>query len=126
TSDNGTYYEFEKKSIAQDNVKINFTNKNAVIYGDYGENYERTSYSFIKGNARLVQIETKDSKTDTLFIFSRQMESFRNKPEHYIAKDSVRMIRTDFFSSSQVGYYFRDASGRGGVITLSKDPAVWK
>jgi lipopolysaccharide export system protein LptA len=126
TSDNGTYYEFEKKSIAQDNVKINFTNKNSVIYGDYGENYERTNYSFIKGNARLIQIETKDGKTDTLFIFSRQMESFRNKPEHYIAKDSVKMIRTDFFSSSQVGYYFRDASGKGGVIALSKDPAVWK
>lgn len=126
TSDNGTYYEFEKKSIAQDNVKINFLNKNAVIYGNYGENYERTNYTLIKGNARLIQIESKEGKTDTLYIFSNNMESFRTKPEHYIAKDSVKIIRTDFLASSQVAYYFRDAGGKGGVMALSKDPAVWK
>ncbi len=125
-SDKATYYDFEKKSIAQDDVKINFTNKNAVIYGDYGENYEKRNYSFIKGNARLVEIETKDNKVDTLFIFSRQMESFRNKPEYYIAKDSVKIIRTDFLSSSEIGYYFRDISGQGGVVALSNNPAVWK
>ncbi len=125
-SDKATYFDFEKKSIAQDNVKINFTNKNAIIYGNYGENYEKRNYSFIKGNARLVEIETKDEKVDTLFIFSQQMESFRNKPEYYVAKDSVKIIRTDFLASSEVGYYFRDISGEGGVMALSKNPAVWK
>ncbi|MCI0448375.1 MAG: hypothetical protein L0Y79_01145 [Chlorobi bacterium] len=126
TSDKATYYELEKKSIGEDNVKINFLNKNAIVYGDYAENYEKTNYSFVKGNARLVQIETKDGKTDTTFIFSRKMESFRNEPEHYIAHDSVKTIRNDFLSSSQIGYYFRDKSGKGGVISLSKEPVVWK
>jgi lipopolysaccharide export system protein LptA len=125
-SDKATYNEFEKKSIAENNVKINFTNKNAIIYGDYSENYEKRNYSFIKGNARLVEIEKKDSKEDTLFINSNTMESFRNKPEYYIARDSVKIIRSDFLSSSQVGYYFRDISGNGGVVAISKDPAVWK
>jgi lipopolysaccharide export system protein LptA len=126
TSDKGTYYELEKKSIGEQNVKIDFLTENAVVYGNYAENYERTNYSFIKGNARLVQVETKEAETDTTFIFSEQMESFRNKPEYYIAKDSVKTIRNDFLSNSQIGYYFRNESGNGGVISLSKEPVVWK
>ena len=126
TSKKATYYEFEKKSIAEENVKIDFLSENAVVYGNYSENYEKTNYSFVKGKARLIQIELKEGKTDTTFIFSEKMESFRNKPEHYIALDSVRTIRNDFLSVSQAGYYFRNISGKGGVITLSHDPVVWK
>jgi lipopolysaccharide export system protein LptA len=126
TSKKATYYEFEKKSIAEENVKIDFLTEDAVVYGNYAENYETRNYSFVKGKASLIQIETKDGKTDTTFIYSDKMESFRNKPEHYIAKDSVRTIRNDFLSVSQAGYYFRDISGKGGVITLARDPVVWK
>ncbi|MGH2574293.1 MAG: OstA-like protein [Ignavibacteria bacterium] len=121
-----TYYEFEKKSIAEENVKINFLNKNAVIYGLYSENYEITNYSFVKGKAKLVQIEKKEGRIDTLFIYSEKMESFRNKPEYYIANDSVKIIRSDFYSNSQIGYYFKDTTGTGGVVSLSRNPAVWK
>ena len=126
TSAKATYDEYQKKSIAEENVIINFLNKNAVVYGDYSENYEKTNYSFIRGNTKLVQIEKKDNDVDTTFIFSRKMESFRNKPEYYIATDSVRTIRNDFLSASRIGYYFRNESGKGGVISLAKDPVVWK
>ena len=126
TSDKLVYYEKERKSIADDNVKIVSLNNNATIYGDHGENYERKNYSFVQGRSRLIQIDSKDNKTDTLFINSRKMEAFRNKPEYYIAKDSVKMIRSDFYSSSHVGYYFRDTSGTGGRISLATNPAVWK
>lgn len=126
TSKKATYYEFEKKSIAEDSVRINFLTEDAVVTGDYSENYEKRNYSFIKGNAKLRQIETKNEKQDTTFIYSGKMESFRNVPEHYIAKDSVKTIRNDFLSVSNSGYYFRDISGKGGVITLSGDPVVWK
>jgi hypothetical protein len=67
-----------------------------------------------------------EDKYDTTYIFSKKLESFRNKPEYYIATDSVRTIRNDFASASEIGYYFRDISGEGGVISLSKDPVVWK
>lgn len=126
TSKKATYFEFEKKSIAEDNVRINFLTEDAVVTGDYSENYEKRNYSFIKGNAKLRQIETKNEKQDTTFIYSTLMESFRNVPEHYIAKDSVKTIRNDFLSVSNSGYYFRDISGKGGVITLSGEPVVWK
>lgn len=120
------YYEIERKSIADYNVKMVSLNDNAVVYGDHGENYEHTNYSLVEGRAKLVQIDIKDNKSDTLFINSSKMEAFRSKPEYYIAEDSVKVIRSDFLSSSQVGYYFKDISGTGGVISLSINPAVWK
>lgn len=126
TSDTLIHYHNERNSIADNNVKINFTNKNAVITGMHGENYERNNYSLVRGNAKLVQIESRDNKFDTLFINSKKMESFRDKPGKYIATDSVRVIRTDFLASSQIAYYFRDSSGKGGIMSLAKDPAVWK
>ena len=126
TSRKATYYEFEKKSIAEDSVKIDFLSENAIVYGNYAENYETRNYSFIRGSAQLIQIETKEGKTDTTFIYSDKMESFRNTPEKYTAHDSVRTIRNDFLSVSGSGYYFRDVSGKGGVISLAKDPVVWK
>ncbi|RPI17768.1 MAG: hypothetical protein EHM58_07905 [Ignavibacteriae bacterium] len=126
TSDTLTHYDGERKSIADNNVKINFLTEDAVISGKHGENYERTNYAFVRGKAKLVQIEIKDDKVDTLFINSEKMESFRDKPEKYVATDSVKVIRTDFLASSQIAHYFRNESGKGGVISLAKDPAVWK
>jgi len=126
TSEKLTYFDLEKKSIAEQHVKINFLNKNAVVYGDYAENYERTNYSFIKGNARLIQVESGKITEDTLFIFSEKMESFRNQPERYKAVDSVKVIRADFLSSSSVGYYFKKAEGQGGTVALGGNPVVWK
>ena len=129
TSDNLVYYEKERKSIADNNVKIVSLNNNAVVYGNHSENYEHKNYSLVEGNAHMVQIDEPGGDggdEDTLFIFSRKMEAFRNKPEYYIAKDSVKVIRTDFYSSSGLTYYFKDTSGTGGVITLSVNPAAWK
>jgi len=126
-SDSLVYFENEKKSIADKHVKIIFLSDNATIYGNHGENYERRHYAFVKGKANLVQIEKKkDTTHDTLIIFSDKMEAFRVKPEYYICRDSVKVIRADFLSSSQVGYYFKDISEKGGVISLSINPVVWK
>ena len=125
-SDKLVYYEFDRKSIADDNVKIVFLNNNTTIRGNHGENYERTNYSFVKGKARLIQIDENDDTFDTLLIRSDKMEAFRSKSEYYVAKDSVRVIRTDFSSSSHTGYYYKNSAGKGGVISLSGSPAVWK
>jgi lipopolysaccharide export system protein LptA len=125
-SDKLVYYEFDRKSIADDNVKIVFLNNNTTIRGNHGENYERTNYSFVKGKARLIQIDESEDRIDTLYIRSDIMEAFRRDREYYVAKDSVGVIRSDFRSSSQIGYYFKNSSGKGGVITLSINPAVWK
>lgn len=45
---------------------------NAIISGDYGENFELINYSYIRGNAQLEQIE---QGSDTLIIYSEVMEA---------------------------------------------------
>lgn len=126
TSNKATYYEFDKKSVAEENVKIDFLSKDAIVYGQYAENYEKTNYSFVRGRAKLIQIEQKENTVDTTYIFSDVMESYRNKPEYYIGRDSVKTIRNDFLSTSGVGYFFRNITGEGGTIALAKEPIVWK
>ncbi|MCX7878792.1 MAG: hypothetical protein N2510_09175 [Ignavibacteria bacterium] len=124
TSDKAIYYDNEKKSIAEGKVKINFINENTYVYGDYAENYEKKDYSLIRGSVRLINLEKNQDRTDTTFIFSHQLESFRQKG-YYYAKDSVKSIRNDFSSSSERGHYLKNIQG-GGVISISGKPVVWK
>jgi lipopolysaccharide export system protein LptA len=126
TSDNATYYEFDKKSVASKHVVINFIYQKATISGDYGENYEKTNYSFVKGEAILVKIDSSVQRIDTLFVYSNKMEAFRNNyPEKYIATDSVKTIRNEFSSVSDKGYYFKHQNNKS-VIALGGNPVVWK
>ena len=119
TSDTLTNLSFEKKSIASGNVRIESLNNNTVIYGNYLENYEKTNYTKITGNARLIQAE---EEKDTLFIYSRIMEAFRNDPDFYTATDSVEIIRGDFSSKSGLSTYYADSE----KVSLSREPIVWQ
>jgi lipopolysaccharide export system protein LptA len=123
TSDTLTNFSNERKSIAKSNVKIENLKDNLQISGNYLENYEKTSYSLMKGNTKLVQI---GKENDTLFIYCEQMEAFRAKPEHYIAKENVEIIRDKFLS--KCGHAIFDKTDTLGheSITLMIDPVVWQ
>ena len=123
TSDTLTDYSFEKKSIATGNVLINNLRNNALVYGNYLENYEKTKYTFIKGRAKLVQV---DKEKDTMFIYSDTMESFREVPEHYIAKDSVEIIRHDFYSKCGYSVYSKTLDTNIEKMSLYRNPIVWQ
>mgnify|MGYP003446532708 CR=1 FL=1 len=119
TSDTATNYSIEKKSIASGNVKIESLNNRTIIYGDKLENYEKENYTIVKDSARLIQNEDNG---DTVFIYCDTMEAFRSKPEKYIARGSVSLIRDDFLSKCGLGIYFKDNE----TVSLSKDPIVWQ
>jgi lipopolysaccharide export system protein LptA len=119
TADTLINYSFEKRSIAAGNVKIVSQNNNTVVYGNYLENFEKENYTKVTGNARLIYAE---EDKDTLFIYSRKMESFRNDPEYYTATDSVETIRGEFLSKSGMSTYYEDAE----TISLSIEPIVWQ
>lgn len=117
-----TDYSNEKKSIASGNVKLNNLRNHVIVYGDYLENYESTKYTFIKGNAKLVQVE---KEKDTMFIYSKIMESYRQVPEHYIAKDSVDVIRDKFYSKSGYAVYSKTSDKNIDKMSFYIKPIVW-
>jgi lipopolysaccharide export system protein LptA len=119
TSDSLTNFSTEKKSVAAGNVKIVSLNKNAVIYGNYIENYERTNYTKLIGNARLIHYQPNK---DTVFVYSHIMEAFRNDPEYYVSRDSVEMIRGEFLGKCGLGIYYRTSE----KASLSIDPIIWQ
>lgn len=122
-SDTLTDYSREKKSVASGNVRLNNMRNNATVYGDYLENYEDTKYTFIRGNARLVQVE---KEKDTMFIYSKIMESFRNAPEHYVAKDSVDVIRDKFYSKSGLAVYSKTGEKGADKMSFFIEPIIWQ
>ncbi len=117
-----TDYSNEKKSIASGNVKLINLRNNVTVFGDYLENYENTKYAFIKGNAKLVQIE---KEKDTMFIYSKTMESFRQFPEYYVAKDSVDVIRDKFYSKSGYAIYSKTNDKDIDKMSFFIKPIVW-
>lgn len=126
--DSLTNYKFEKKSVASGNVKIINPGKQTTITGNYLENYERTGYSFVKGNASLVKIETNKenpNEVDTLFIYSNILESYRENPEKYVATENVEIIRNLFSSKSEVAIYSKSSNNEYSNFYLHKKPIVW-
>jgi lipopolysaccharide export system protein LptA len=122
-SDTLTDYSLEKKSIAVGNVKILNLRNNLVVTGAYAENYDRLKYSFVKGNARLTQVE---NVKDTLFIFSDILETFRIVPERYKAKDNVEIIRGTFLAKCDTAIFAKTKDPRIEEMSLFTRPVIWQ
>lgn len=118
TADTLLNFSFEKRSVASGRVKIESQNNNTIVFGDHLENFELRNYTKVTGNARLIQVD----EPDTLFIYSRVMEAFRNDPEYYVATDSVETIRGDFLSKSGLSTFYADSE----TVSLSLNPIVWQ
>ncbi len=118
-SDTATNYSKEKKSYASGNVSIESLNNNTVIFGNSIENYENENYTILMGNARLMQVEENG---DTLHIYSDTMQAYRSKPDYYIAKSNVEIIRNEFLSRCRYGIYYKEDE----TISLSGQPIVWQ
>lgn len=119
-SDTLTHFSNTKESFAVGNVKVESLNNNTILYGNTLDHYENKNYSKMSGNAKLIQIDK--NANDTLYIYSSLMEAFRNKPEYYLATDKVEIIRTNFYSKSGIGTFYKDSS----KIALEKEPIVWQ
>lgn len=122
-SDTLTDFSLEDKSIASGNVKIVNLSNNLVVTGSYAENYDSRKYAFVKGNTRLTQVE---NNTDTLFIYSSILETFRNKPERYVAKENVEVIRGTFLAKSDTAVFARTLNGNKDEVSLFPRPVVWQ
>jgi len=127
-SDTVLHFRDTKITYAVNNVKITNLRNHSVIYGDRSESYKLKKYAIVKGNARLIQIDTTDTQEiDTLLIRSLQMEAFQDTANLFIAKDSVKIVRGGFASKNEYTFYDRD---KGVIITkkMQKNapfPVIW-
>jgi len=122
-SDTLTDLSFEKKSIAVGNVRILNLRNNLIVSGNYAENYSALKYSFVRDNAKLVQVENEN---DTLFIYSKLLETFRTIPERYVAKENVEIIRGNFLAKSDTAVFARTSVKELEYISLFPKPVVWQ
>lgn len=122
-SDTLTDLSFEKKSIAVSNVKMVNLRNNLIVTGNYAENYSALKYAFVRDNAKLTQVE---SEKDTLFIYSKLLETFRTPPEKYVAKENVEIIRGNFLAKSDTAVFSRTNQKDYDIISLFPKPVVWQ
>jgi len=143
------HYRSNRVTLADIKVKIKSRSNNVVIYGDHLEDYAEKSYTIIDKNPLLIQIDssyveikdtsaadtvkglrvypTKRLQIDTLMIRSLVMEAYRDTLNVFEAKDSVRIVRTNFASRNDFSVYYRDEEK---IITQkvkpeSPQPVLW-
>ena len=71
----------------------------------------------------LTQIE---NERDTLFIYSNLLETYRIKPERYVAKENVEVIRGGFLAKSDTAIFARTKNELIEEVSLFPRPIVWQ
>lgn len=124
------HYRSNRVTFADINVKITGKTNNVIIYGDHLEDYAERSYTIINKDPLLLQIDssyvevqdtlsgdgvnaftvipTKKLQIDTLLIRSLVMEAYRDTLNIFEAKDSVKIVRSNFASRNDYTVYYRD------------------
>ena len=116
------YWENEARSVASGNVRVIQSSDGTTVFGDTLVNLEREKRSIVPRAARMMQIDTAaNGEVDTLLVTSRSMESRNDSVRHLIARDSVRIARTDLSARCHVATF----AGDEDRITLAGDPVVW-
>lgn len=123
SADSLIHFRRERNSVADGNVSIYNKVNNTRIFGGHLENYSARKYTLITREPVLVQWDTAPGtqKSDTLVITSRQMESYNDSTQLFIATDSVKMVRGAFASENEYTEYYRNS---GTIVTYKKNSAL--
>lgn len=117
-----TYFEKEGKSVAVKSVRV-FESVNATdVYGDTLVHIDSSGYSLVRGNARLVRIDTSAAGViDTMVVASRILHAYKDGGQKFLAEQKVRVIRSDI--AARCGRALME--GRQDKIVLEESPVVW-
>ncbi len=114
-------YSFEnKKATAQENVFLFNRDENVRIWGKYGFHNPEDEYSFVKGDARLVRIDSSGSKADTFTVNAQRLEYFA-KEDYAVATDSVFITQDALRAVCDTAIYYNDRE----ITWLINNPFVW-
>jgi lipopolysaccharide export system protein LptA len=124
-SDKILFYRDTDVSFAFGNANIKSKKDNVYLIGDTVENYPNLSYSVVKGNSNLIQIDTSRSENeqiiDTLKITCDTIESFRETSQIYYFKNNVKIKRDNLNAKSELAIFKKDDE----EIYFYHDPIIW-
>ncbi len=123
TCDVLTYFDGDERSIAVGRVTVTSPRDAVTVFGDSLVHFGSIDYTIIPSNPKLVQVDTSAlGRLDTLVVVSRTMEAYRDASQpHYVASDSVRIVRNELAAVSGRGFY---RPGEG-LLILTRQPVVW-
>lgn len=127
-ADSLLHYRDKDSTAAFGNIVIFDPRNSTVITGGKLNDDGRKKYTFITGAPILTQIDTSETGIiDTLVIFANTMESFSDSVQKFIITDSVKIIRSEFYSVNDYSIYYRD---EGKIFTHrineeSDPPVMW-
>ena len=115
-------YNFEnERATAQDNVFLYNSGENVRLWGMYGFHNPQEQYSFLKGSARMVRIDTSGTKTDTFTVDARKLEFYGNDQNKAVATDSVVITQNALRAICDTAIYY----DKDEIAWLINNPYVW-
>jgi len=121
-SDDLTYFEDEERSIAVGSVRVQSTENNLTVFGDSLLHFEKTKYTLVPRNPRLMQVDTVSAGVlDTLLIVGSTMEAYQDTLQRFVTRGHVEMARSDFAARCGEAIYFL----KGDRIIMRRQPVVW-
>jgi len=127
-ADSMNHFRNKKFTDAFGNIKVIDPENNVTITGNELINDGVKKHTTIKINPVFTQIDTSENgELDTLYIFAKEMESFDDSTQKFVAKDSVKIIRQNFLSVSNYAVMFRE---KNVIFTLKAEndktpPIMW-
>ncbi len=124
-SDRIMFYRETDVSLAFGNANIKSKKDNVYLLGDTVENFPQLSYSTVKGQSNLIQIDTSryssEGIIDTLVITCDTIESFREKSQIYYFKSNVKIKRENLNAKSELAIFKKDDE----EINFYDNPIIW-
>ncbi|MBN1300559.1 MAG: LPS export ABC transporter periplasmic protein LptC [Melioribacteraceae bacterium] len=108
SADSLIFMREEDISFAYSDIRISYPRNNIIITGGYLMDRGKEKYTTITLNPVLTQIDTSESGTiDTLVVLADMMEAYQDSTKRLIATDSVKIIRGNFYSLSNISVFYR-------------------
>jgi len=124
-SDKVKFYRDTDVSLAYGNANIKSKKDNVYLLGDTLENYPQKSYSIVKGNTNLIQIDTSkyasEGIIDSLIITCEVIESFRDSSQLYYFRDNVKIKRDNINAIADLAIFDKVKN----EFTFYKNPVIW-
>ena len=120
-ADTVRYDRMRRFMDARGRVVLFNTRDHVTISGGRFENDAALSYSRMTDHPVLFQQDTTGEGVDTLIVRSSVMESFRDSTRRLVARDSVKILRSDLAGTAGSVVFYTDADS----ILLRTAPVLW-